>query len=99
MRLCEAYARFARMTLEELLPEGSLAPLTVNRLIPLLKDGGGIRPVDIGEAERRLVGMTIARATKGDVQRACGALQTCAGLAGGCEASALAMQEMREFWG
>jgi hypothetical protein len=94
MRLCEAYAKLARMTMEELLPEGCLAPITINRLIALQKEGGGIRPVGIGEAERRLLGMAVARATKGDVQKVCGALQTCAGLAGGCEAAALAMQQM-----
>jgi hypothetical protein len=94
-RLCEAYAGITRAVLEEELPAGCLAPLTINRLIPLQKDGGGIRPVGIGEAERRLIGMTVAGATKTDVQKACGALQTCAGLSGGCEASGLAMQE---FW-
>jgi hypothetical protein len=55
-----------------------------------------VRPVGIGESLRRLLGKAVMSATRGDVERVCGAVQLCSGLSGGCEAGAGALQKMWE---
>ena len=62
------------MVVEEQLPPGCLAPMTMSRLAPLGKKDGSTRPVGIGEALRRLVCKAIARVAKQDIQDACGPL-------------------------
>ena len=56
----------------------------------------GVRPVGIGETLRRIMGKTVARVLKEDIQLASGTLQTCAGLESGIEASIHAMRRTYE---
>ena len=54
------------------------------RLIPLDKNPG-VRPIDVGEVLRRIVGKCIGWVLKEDIQLAAGPLQTATGLQSGAE--------------
>ena len=92
--LCETIAASARRIASTPLPPGCLGPLIQSRLVTLDKGGGAFRPVGIGEALRRLICKLIMLSTRGDLKDACGAVQTCSGLSGGCEAAAQALQKL-----
>ena len=70
--------------------------LLSGRLVRLKKKENGVRPVGIGETLRRIMGKTVARVLKDDIQLASGTLQTCAGLESGIEASIHAMRRTFE---
>ena len=72
----------------------SIHLLTDCRLIPLMKEGNGVRPIGIGESLRRIMGRCVAKVVKRDVQLASGSLQTCTGLEAGIEASIHAMSRI-----
>eukprot|EP01002_Notosolenus_urceolatus_P014683 NODE_641_length_1887_cov_7.216540_g335_i1.p1 GENE.NODE_641_length_1887_cov_7.216540_g335_i1~~NODE_641_length_1887_cov_7.216540_g335_i1.p1 ORF type:complete len:215 (+),score=33.50 NODE_641_length_1887_cov_7.216540_g335_i1:793-1437(+) len=75
------------------LPDGGLDPQLVLRLVALDKDGqGGIRPVGVGEAFRRLVLKAVGRAVRGEVMSAAGSAQICAGHSSACEAACHSFQ-------
>ena len=93
-RLAETIALLIKRIAEEELPPGCLGPLTQSRLVALGKKDGGVRPVGVGEALRRLVGKAIAKVCKNDLIATCGAIQLCAGTSSGCEASARALQQL-----
>jgi hypothetical protein len=61
------------------------------RLVPLMKEDNGVRPIGIGECLRRIMGRSVAKVLGGDVQSAGGTLQTCTGVEAGIEASIHAM--------
>ena len=84
-RLCAEIADLARRLITHELPEGALEPLLASRLVPLDKGDGGVRPVGVGEALRRLTFRVIGIACRDEVGRACGAKQVCAGHKAGCE--------------
>uniref|UniRef100_A0A0G4FLZ2 Uncharacterized protein n=1 Tax=Chromera velia CCMP2878 TaxID=1169474 RepID=A0A0G4FLZ2_9ALVE len=56
----------------------------------------GVCPVRIGEAIRRLLGKTVMKETKEELQEACGANQLCSGLLGGLEGGIHAVRELCE---
>ena len=56
-----------------------------------MKEDDGIRPVGIGEAMRRIIGKSVAKIVRPDVQKAGGTLQTCTGVEAGIEAAIHAM--------
>ena len=66
------------------------------RLIPLAKDGDGVRPIGVGEVLRRIIGKAIVHIIKPDILESAGSLQLCAGHASGCEAAVHAMSDIYE---
>jgi hypothetical protein len=84
--LCASLAAVARrLATEDVCPQNLEAFLS-NRLIPLDKCPG-IRPIGIGEVPRRIIGKTIIRHLRNDIQQASGPIQLCAGIEAGCEAA------------
>jgi len=91
--LCNALASVTRRLASEMVDQGSLNAFLANRLIPLDKCPG-IRPIGIGEVMRRIVGKTIVRHLRTEIQQASGPIQLCAGLEAGCEAAIHAMLQL-----
>ena len=82
-----------RLCVEDI-PNEAINLLADCRLIPLMKEGNGVRPIGIGECLRRIMGKCVAKVVKNDVQLASGTLQTCTGLEAGIEASIHAMSRI-----
>ena len=76
-------------------PRG-LEAILVNRLIPLDKGEGAVRPIGLGEVLRRIMGKCVTKVTKPDVIDAGGSLQVCAGHNSGIEAAIHAIRELFE---
>ena len=79
-------ALFARKIASKNLSPEILDAYVNCRLIPLDKCPG-VRPIGIGETLRRIVGKTLSRVLKLDIQETCGSLQVCTGLKSGSEAA------------
>ena len=92
--LSEALANMARRLCTEFVDPQPLRTFLSCRLIPLEKGGGDIRPIGIGETFRRIVGKAVTKLLKPEIQKACGNLQECAGIEGGCEAAIHAMRDI-----
>ena len=71
----------------------TIEPILANRLIPLDKGNGEVRPVGVGEVIRRIIGKCVSGVGKQDVIDTCGATQVCAGHKSGSEAAIHAMQQ------
>ena len=67
------------------LPDGAVDLLGLTKLTPLLKDGGGIRPVAGGECLRKLTARALVREHRETLQEAVGEHQFGAGRAAGGE--------------
>jgi hypothetical protein len=93
--LCDALASVAKRLATEMINPSYLEAFLSNRLIPLDKTPG-VRPIGIGEIPRRIIGKTIIRFLKNDIQQAAGPLQLCAGQEAGCEAAIHAINQMFE---
>ena len=89
--LADEIALLAKRICREDIPHEHLKLLWDCRLIPLMKDDNGTRPVGIGETVRRIIGKCVMKVVKEDVQLASGTLQTCAGMESGIEAAIHAM--------
>ena len=74
----------------------TIEPILANRLIPLDKSNGEVRPIGVGEVIRRIIGKCVSRVGKQDVIDACGATQVCAGHKSGSEAAIHAMHNIFE---
>ena len=74
----------------------TIEPILANRLIPLDKGNGEVRPIGVGEVIRRIIGKCVSRVGKQDVIDACGATQVCAGHKSGSEAAIHAMHNIFE---
>lgn len=94
--LCNAVAVMARRLCTEYIDPSSIEALLSNRLIPLDKGEGAVRPIGVGEVLRRIIGKCVTRVTKSDVIDASGSLQVCAGLKSGNEAAIHAMRNIFE---
>ena len=68
---------------EGALPEAAVSLLSLTKLTPLLKDGGGIRPVAGGECLRKLAARALVREHKDALVAAVGRHQYGAGRPGG----------------
>ena len=84
--LCCALASFARRICTTYIDPSGLTAYTSCRLIPLDKCPG-VRPIGIGEVVRRIIGKSVMRTIKHNLQEAVGSLQLCAGQDAGCEAA------------
>lgn len=89
--LAEEVAVFARRLCTESIPSDSMDAFWACRLVPLMKEDDGVRPVGIGETLRRIVGKCVIKTLGTEVQMAAGTLQTCAGVESGIEAAIHAM--------
>ena len=97
--LAEEIAIMGRRICTEKLSHETLLTHLSNRLIPLIKEDNGIRPIGIGEVLRRIIGKYVNFILKADIQEACGTLQTCAGTKSGIEAAIHAMKNtFQEDW-
>ena len=63
-------------------------------LVPLDKDGDGVRPIGIGEVLRRIIGKSIISVLRPDLLESAGSLQLCAGHQAGCESAVHAMSSL-----
>ena len=52
----------------------TIEPILANRLIPLDKGEGAVRPIGVGEDIRRVIGKCVMKVTKEDVLDASGSL-------------------------
>ena len=91
--LCDALATMTRRLCTELIDPLTIEPILANRLIPLDKGKGEVRPIGVGEVIRRIIGKCVTRVTKQDVIDASGSLQVCAGHKCGSEAAIHAMHD------
>ena len=89
--LAEQTALLARRLCTDEIPHEHTSFYYDGRLVALKKQDNGIRPVGVGEALRRIVGKSVGKVTKLDVQLASGLLQTCSGIESGIEAAIHAM--------
>ena len=94
--LAEQVALLARRLCIEDIPHEQTSFYFDGRLVALKKQDNGVRPVGVGEALRRIVGKSVGKLTKTDVQQASGLLQTCSGLDSGIEAAIHAMAQTWE---
>ena len=70
--------------------------ILANRLIPLDKGEGAVRPIGVGDVLRRIMGKCVMKVTKPDVIEASGSLQVCTGHKSGSKAAIHAMRELFE---
>ena len=94
--LCDALATMTRKLCTEYIDPRTIEPILANRLIPLDKGEGAVRPIGVGEVIRRVIGKCVMKVTKEDVLDASGSLQVCAGLRSGSEAAVHAMYSIFE---
>ena len=93
--LCTAIATMTRRLFTEYIDPLSIEAILANRLIPLDKGEGVVRPIGVSEVIRRVIVTCAMRVTKPDVVDASGSLQVCAGHKSGREA---AIHEMRNIF-
>ena len=97
--LANEIAVLARRLCTEDLQNEYISTLLACRLVPLMKDDNGVRPVGVGETLRRIIGKCIIQVLSHDIQVAGGTLQTCTGVEAGIEAAIHAMQKtFSEDW-
>ena len=97
--LADQIAILARRMCTEKISNKVLQTFLACRLVPLMKEDNGIRPVGIGESLRRIVGKCVSWVLKKDIIKASGTLQTCTGIESGIEAAIHAMKSSyKEKW-
>ena len=94
--LCEAIASMTKRLCTEYVDPRGLEAILANRLIPLDKGEGAVRPIRVGEVSRTIMGKCVTKVTKPDVIDASGSLQVCTGHKSGSEAAIHAMRELFE---
>ena len=94
--LCDALTTMTRKLCAEYIDPRTIEPILANRLIPLDKGEGAVRPIGVGEVIRRVIGKCVMKVTKEYVLDASGSLQVCAGLRSGSEAAVHAMHSIFE---
>ena len=85
--LADEIAILARKLCTKDIQNSYISSLEACRLIPLIKETTGVRPIGIGEVLRRIIGKCVSKLLRNDILRACGTLQTCSGLQSGIEAA------------
>ena len=93
--LCNTLADTARRIATCYVDPSGLEALNACRLIALDKMPG-LRPIGVGEVAKRILGRSILRIVKEDVQRVVGPLQMCVGFENGVEVASLAMHAVFE---
>ena len=95
-RLCDALATMTRTLCTQYIDPTTIEPLVANRLIPLDKGEGAVRPIGVGEVIRRIIGKCVMNVVKKDVIEASGSLQLSSGQKSGSEAAIHAMHTIFE---
>ena len=80
----------------EFIDSVGIEAILANRLIPLDKGEGVVRPIGVEEVIRRIMGKCVMHVTKPDVIDVSGFLQVCAGHKSGSEAAIHAMRSIFE---
>ena len=93
--LWEQIANHTRKLATTVIDPNTIDALVACHLIPLNKNPG-VRPMEVGETLRRIMGKTIGWTLKHDIQIAAGPLQVATGLESGAEAVIHAMKTI--FW-
>jgi hypothetical protein len=94
-RLCDALAAYTSRMANDAIPWPEIATMEAQLEVALRKANGGVRPVGVKEAERRLAAKVLLRRTGDAAQEACGTHNLCAGQRSGVEAGAA---HMRQLW-
>jgi len=94
--LYDALANLTKRLCTEYIDPHTIEPILANRLIPLDKGEGAVRPIGVGEVIRRILGKCVMKVLKQDVIDASGSLQVCAGQKCGSEAAIHAMHSIFE---
>ena len=94
--LCAAIATMTRHLCTEFIDPLGIEAILANRLIPLDKGEGAVRPIGVGEVMRRIMGKCVMHVTKPDVIDASDSLQVCAGHKSVSEAAIHAMRNIFE---
>ena len=84
--LCASIAAMTRRLRTEYIDPLSIEAILANRLIPLEKEEGAVRPIGVEEVIRRIMGKCVMIVTKPDVIDVSGSLQVFAGQKSGSEA-------------
>ena len=92
--LCTAIAAMTRRLCTEYIDPLNIEAILANRLIPLDKGKGAVRPIGVGKVRRRIIGKCVMRVTKPDVVDASGSLQVCVGHKSVREAAIHAMRNI-----
>ena len=95
MELCDALASTAKWICTSYVDPSGLSAFVACRLIALDKCPG-VRPINISEVARHIIGRAIANTITDNIQAAAGPLQVCAGQLSGCEAAVHAMHRVYE---
>ena len=93
VNLAEEVATLARKLCVKDIPFECISTLVACRLVPLMKEDNGIRPIGIGEVLRRIVGKSISKVVEDDIQSACGNIQTCSGVKCGIDSAVPCTEE------
>ena len=94
--LCDSLAVLTKRLCTQYVDPLTIEPMLANRLIPLDKGYGEVRPIGVGEVIRRIIGKCVSRVGKQDVIDACGATQVYAGHKSGSEAAINAIHNIFE---
>lgn len=71
--LCNSLATLRKRICSEYVDPLTIEPILANRLIPLDKGNGEVRPIDVGDVIRRIIGKCVSRVSKQDVIDSCDA--------------------------
>ena len=94
--LCDALAKMARRLKQTIVDPRTIEQLLANRLIPLDKGEGAVRPIGVGEVIRRVIGKCVTKVTKQDVIS--GSLQVAQALSTPCTLYSKLMRRMLYSW-
>ena len=92
INLCESLATLTRKLCTEAVDPLTTEPLLANRLIPLNKGSGDVRPTGVGE----VIAKCVLKVLKQDVVEASGAMQVCTGQRSRSEAAVHAKRNIIE---
>ena len=95
--LCDSLATLTKRLCTEYVDPPTIEPILSNRLIPLDKGNGEVRPIGVREVIRRLIGKCVSKIGKQDAIDVSGATQVCAGHKSGSEAAIHAMHDIFEL--
>ena len=91
---CDSLATLTKRLCTEYVDPLTIEPILSNRLIPLDKGNGEVRPIGVGEVIKRLIGKCVSKIGKQDVIDASGATQVCTGHKSVSEATIHAMRDI-----
>ena len=96
INLCESLAKLTRKLSTEAIDPLTIEAFLANRLIPLGKGSGEVRPIGVGEVICKVIAKCVLKVLKQDVIEASGAMQVCTGQRNGSEAAVLAKRNIIE---